>query len=74
MFIIEFNSQQDSATIISYASIPTSDSQISQADILTSIYASTSESSDPGLMDSLKHSQPSSTATMTTLKNQSTPI
>ena len=72
MFIIEFDSQTDSAMFISYASIPslTSDSQILQADIVSSLYVSASRASDPDLMDSLKP-QALSTATTTFLNHQS---
>ena len=58
--------------IISYASIPSSasDSQISQADILSSLYASASRASEPDIMDSLEQPWTSSTATF--LSNQST--
>ena len=66
-FIIEFDSQTDSATIISYAAIPssTSDSQISRADILSSLYASASRASKPDIMDSFEQPQTSSTAPST---------
>ena len=60
--------------IVSYASIlsSTTDSQISQADILSSLYASASKASDPDLMDSLEQPQASSTTTTTSLDHQST--
>ena len=47
--IIEYDSQTDSATFISYAKVPatTSDSQLSQADMLSSLYSTASEFSDP---------------------------
>jgi len=71
-FIIEFDSQTDSAMIISYASIPSSasNSQISQANILSSLYASASRASEPDMMDSLEQPQTLSTATF--LNNQPT--
>ena len=71
-FIIEFDSHTDSATIISYASIPpsTSDSQILQADILSFLYVSASRTSEPDIMHSLEQPQTLSTATL--LNNQST--
>ena len=69
--IIEFDPKTDSATIVSYASIPssTTNSQISWADILSSLYASASKASDP---DFMKQHQTLPTTTMTTLDNQST--
>ena len=58
--------------IISYASIPSSasNSQISQANILSSLYASASRASEPDMMDSLEQPQTLSTATF--LNNQPT--
>ena len=57
VFIIEYDYQLEAATIVSYSSIPTPslDSQVSQDDIISSLYCSTSDLSNLCLSDSREH-------------------